>query len=216
MKCILEFKAVFVCYSDGRTQFMLDSTIQAEIGKNKDKPQGLTKKQRAAQYTKERADVEKVNVRKSEMMESKIVNVIRIIRRAITEGIRFDYLLVDSWYPCAELFRFIHSRHFKCNLIDMAKMGVTKYDTAVGRLSAHDIINKLVKSKSVKYARSIGYHYASIKASYAGLDIMLFFYRRGHGSWNALISTDTNIDAKKAFRLYSRRWVIEVAHKKMK
>ena len=45
MKSIFGFKALFLCYSDGRTQFMLDSTIQAEIGKDKDRPQDLTKKQ---------------------------------------------------------------------------------------------------------------------------------------------------------------------------
>ena len=55
-----------------------------------------------------------------------------------------------------------------------------------------------MKFEAVKYARSIGYHYASIKASYAGMDVMLFFYRKGNGSWNALISTDTGIDAKEA------------------
>lgn len=216
MKSILGLKAMFLCYTDGKTQFMLDSTIQAETGKNEDRPQGLTRKQKAAQYTKERAEDEKVNTRKAEMTESKIANAINMIRRAIVEGIRFDYLLVDSWFPCAELLQFIHSRHFKCNLIGMIKMGKTKYDTVIGNLSAPDIIKKLVKFKAVKYARSIGYHYASIKASYAGIDVMLFFYRKGNGSWNALISTDTGIDAKAAFRLYSRRWVIEVAHKEMK
>ena len=216
MKSILGFKAMFLCYTDGKTQFMLDSTIQAETGKNVDRPQGLTKKQKTAQYTKERAEDEKVNTRKTEMAESKITNAIKMIRRAIVEGIRFDYLLVDSWFPCAELLQFIHSRHFKCYLIGMIKMGKTKYATGIGNLSAPDIITKLVKSKSVKYARCIGYHYASIKASYAGMDVMMFFYRKGKGSWNALISTDTGIDAKEAFRLYSRRWVIEVAHKEMK
>jgi len=195
---------------------MLDSTIQAETGKNEDRPQGLTKKQKAAQYTKERTEDEKVNTRKAEMAESKIANAIKMIRRAIVEGIRFDYLLVDSWFPCAELLRFIHGRHFKCNLIGMVKMGKTKYDTVIGDLTAPDIIKKLTKFKAVKYARSIGYHYASISAKYAGMDVKLFFYRKGNGSWNALISTDTGIDAKEAFRLYSRRWVIEVAHKEMK
>lgn len=216
MRSILGFKAMFLCYTDGKTQLMLDSTIQAEAGKNADRPQGLTRRQKAAQYTKDRAEDEKVNIRKAEMTESKIANAIRMIRRAIAEGVRFDYLLVDSWFPCAELLRFVHSRHFRCNLIGMVKMGKTKYDTAIGNLSAPDIIRRLVKSKAVKYARSIGYHYASVKAGYAGMDVTLFFYRKGNGSWNALISTDTGIDAKEAFRLYSRRWVIEVAHKEMK
>lgn len=216
MKCILGFKAMFLCYTDGKTQLMLDSTIQAENGKNEDRPQGLTKKQKSAQYTKKRDDGDKVTTRKDEMFQSKIANAIKMLRRAIIEGVRFDYLLVDSWFTCAELIKFIHSRHFKCYFIGMIKMGKTKYETSLGNLKASDIIGKLVKSKSVKYSRSIGYHYASIKATYAGIDVMLFFYRKGSGSWNALLSTDTSIDAKEAFRLYSRRWVIEVAHKEMK
>ena len=216
MKCILGFKAMFLCYTDGKTQFMLDSTIQAESGKDSDKPQGMTAAQRKAQYSKERDCDEKASVRKSEMFESKIANAIKMLRRSIVEGIRFDYLLVDSWFPCAELLHFIKSRHFKCNLLGMIKMGKTKYKTALGNLAAPELIKKLVKSKSVKFARSIGYHHASIKAVYDGMDIQLFFYRKGKGSWNALITTDMKIDAKEAFRLYARRWVIEVAHKEMK
>jgi len=216
MSRILGFKAMFLCYHDGKTQFMLDSTIQAETGKDADKPQGLTKKQKAAQYSKERAEDEKTNTRKSEMLQTKITNAIKMLRRAIVEGIRFEYLLVDSWFPCAELLQFIHSRHFKCNLIGMIKMGNTKYETAFGSISAPDIIKRPVKSKSVKYSRSIGYHYASVTAKYAGMDVQLFFYRKGKGSWNALITTDMRIDAKEAFQHYARRWVIEVAHKEMK
>jgi len=44
----------------------------------------------------------------------------------------------------------------------------------------------------------------------------LFFYKKGNGSWNALITTDMGIDAKRTFELYARRWCIEVAHKEMK
>ena len=198
MKCILGFKAMFLCYTDGKTQLMVDATIQAETGKDASKPQGLTKKQKAAQYSKERNEEEKINTRKEEMFQSKIANAIKMIRRAIIEGIRFDYLLVDSWFPCAELLQFIHSRHLKCHLIGMIKMGKTKYETALGDLCAPDIIKRLEKAKD------------------AGMDVQLFFYKKGNGSWNALITTDMGIDAKRAFELYARRWCIEVAHKEMK
>lgn len=157
MKRILGFKAMFLCYTDGKTQLMVDATIQAESGKDANKPQGLTKKQKSAQYSKERNEDEKVNTRKAEMHQTKIANAIKKLRRAITEGLRFDYLLVDSWFPCAELLRFIHSRHIKCHI-----------------------------------------------------------YKKGNGSWNALITTDMGIDAKRTFELYARRWCIEVAHKEMK
>ena len=216
MKCILGFKALFPCYTDGKTQLMVDATIQAETGKDADKPQGLTKKQKAAQYSKVRGEDEKINTRKEEMFQSKIANAIKMIRRAVLEGIRFDYLLVDSWFPCAELLRFIHSRHFKCNLIGMIKMSKTKYETALGSLSAPDIIKRLEKAKATKRNRAIGYTCASIKARYADMDVQLFFYKKGSGSWNTLITTDMGIDAKRAFELYARRWCIEVAHKEMK
>lgn len=157
MKRILGFKAMFLCYTDGKTQLMVDATIQAESGKDANKPQGLTKKQKSAQYSKERNEDEKVNTRKAEMHQTKIANAIKKLRRAIMEGLRFNYLLVDSWFPCAELLRFIHSRHIKCHI-----------------------------------------------------------YKKGNGSWNALITTDMGIDAKRTFELYARRWCIEVAHKEMK
>lgn len=104
---------------------MLDSTIQAEAGKNSDNPQGLTKKQKAEQYSKSSNKDERVNVRKAEMFESKIGNAIKMLRRAVVEGICFDYLLVDSWLPCTDLLQFISSRHLKCNLISMIKIGET-------------------------------------------------------------------------------------------
>lgn len=41
-----------------------------------------------------------------------------MLRRAIVEGIRFEYLLVDSWSVCAELLHVVHIRAlFKCNFI---------------------------------------------------------------------------------------------------
>lgn len=43
------------------------------------------------------------NTRKEEMLQFKIANAIKTLRRAIVEGLRFDHLLVDSWFPCAEL-----------------------------------------------------------------------------------------------------------------
>ena len=216
MKCILGFKAMFLCYTDGKTQLMVDATIQAESGKDASKPQGLTKKQKDAQYGEERGEDEKINTRKEEMLHSKIANAIKMLRRAIVEGLRFDYLLVDSWFPCAELLQFIHGRHFKCHVIGMIKMGRTKYETALGKLCAPDIIKRLEKAKATKRNRSIGYTCAAVKARCAGMDVQLFFYRKGKGSWNALLTTDMGIDAERAFELYVRRWCIEVAHKEMK
>ena len=47
---------------------------------------------------------------------------------------------------------FICSRHIKCHLIGMMKMGKTRYKTKFGNLNAFDIIDRLKKGKSVKYS----------------------------------------------------------------
>ena len=140
-----------------------------------------------------------------------------MLKRSIIEGVRFDYLLVNSWFTCSELLKFVVSRHFGCHLIGMIKMGKTRYETVLGNKTAPELIKVLQKSGSVKYSRLIGYYTATISAEISGIKVCLFFYRRGkNGNWNALLTSDLKLDAKEAFRLHSRRWVIEVTHKEMK
>ena len=217
MKPILGFKAMFLCFTDGVSQFLLDFSLHGEEGKRSDKPQGLSKKQAEARYSKKHSDDECIIKRSTEYLSSKIETAISMLKRSIIEGVRFDYLLVDSWFTCTELLKFVVSRHFGCHLIGMIKMGKTKYETNRGTKTAPELIKALQKSKSVKYSRSISYYTATISAKLSGIKINLFFYRKGkNGNWNALLTSDLKLDAKGVFRLYSRRWVIEVAHKEMK
>ena len=217
MKPILGFKAMFLCLTDGVSQFLLDFSLHGEKGKQSDKPQGLSKKQAESRYTKEHSEDERIAKRGKEYLASKIDTAISMLRRSIVEGVRFDYLLVDSWFTCTELLKFVVTRHFGCHLIGMIKMGKTKYETTLGNKTAPELIKALQKSKSVKYSRSIGYYTATISAKLSGINVNLFFYRKGkNGNWNALLTSDLKLDTKEAFRLYSRRWVIEVAHKEMK
>lgn len=217
MKPILGFKAMFLCFTDGVSQSILDFSLHGEEGKCSNKPQGLSKKQAGARYSKERSEAERVAKRSTEYLASKIDTAISMLKRSIIEGVRFDYLLVDSWFTCTELLKFVVSRHFGCHLIGMIKMCKTKYETTLGIKTAPELIKALQKSKSVKYSRSVGYYTAAISAKLSGIKINLFFYRKGkNGNRNALLTSDLKLDAKEAFKLYSRRWVIEVAHKEMK
>ena len=217
MQSIIGMKALFLMLTNGKTQQMLDVSLHCERGKNPDKPQGLSKKHLGERYTKERGEDEKVQSRISALFESKITTAIRMVKMALLEGIRFKYLLVDSWFPCAELVKFIHGRHIDCHLLGMIKMGKTKYETELGELNAREIISKLAKKKEVRYRRGIGYYTATIPADFAGVKVKLFFYRKGkNGPWNALITTDLELMDTTAFYQYSWRWAIEVAHREMK
>ena len=76
---------------------------------------------------------------------SKIAKAVEMVKYAIKRGIRFDYLLIDSWFTCADFVRLVTSRHIKCHLIGMIKLGKTKYHTQWGDLTANQIIKKLQK-----------------------------------------------------------------------
>ena len=217
MRSILGFKAMFLCFTDGVSQFLLDFSLHGEKGKRSDRPQGLSRKQVEDRYRKDRSEDEHIAKRSSEYFASKIGTAISMLKRSITDGVRFDYLLVDCWFTCSELLKFVASRHFGCHLVGMIKMGRTRYETEHGSRTAPELIRVLQKSGSVKYSRAIGYYTAAVSAKLSGIKVCLFFYRKGrNGNWNALLTSDLKLYAKEAFRLYSRRWVIEVTHKEMK
>lgn len=216
-KSILGFKGLFLCHTDGKTQTLLDFSLHGEEGKNPEKKQGLTDRQRKARFSKERDKDSAASTRIKEYRQSKIDRSIEMVREAIRKGIRFDYLLVDSWFTCADLLNFICSRHLKCHLIGMMKMGNTRYLTKFGNLNASGIIDRLKKEKSVKYSRKLNCHYAYIDAEYSNRKIRIFFCKRGRkGTWNAFLSTNTELNFFEAYRIYSMRWAIEVCFSEMK
>ncbi len=49
--------------------------------------------------------------------------MIAMIRRAIRKGVRFRYVLADSWFACKDVIRFIRSRHVRCDYLGMIKVG---------------------------------------------------------------------------------------------
>ena len=103
-------KWLFLLFTDGKTQTFVDFTLKGEMGKKPAKPQGLSQKQFDARYSKERDTDSRAAKRSEEYFQSKMDNLIRMVKRAILEGIRFDYLLVDNWFTCKELVKIARSR----------------------------------------------------------------------------------------------------------
>lgn len=83
-----------------------------EEGKDKQKVQGLTAKQRKARYTEDH-EGQAVKERVDEYLMKKTDKAIDMVKYAIKRGIRFDYLLVDSWFTNTKLVRFISSRTYQ-------------------------------------------------------------------------------------------------------
>ena len=216
---ILGYKGLFLARTDGKTQTILDYSLHGEDGKNPDKPQGMTKEQIRKRYTKERDEKSCGQKRIDEYKVDKHTRLREMVSNAIKRGIRFDYLLVDSWFTCKELVHFIKCRHIKCHLLGMIKMGNTKYDSdAYGALTAKGCIDKMKRvKKGIRYSKKLHCYYGEMLVTFDGVPVKLFFCRRGkHGSWKGLLTTNTDLDFFKAYEIYAMRWCIEVSFAEMK
>ena len=216
---ILGFKGLFLARTDGKTQTVLDFSLHGEEGRNPEKPQGMTREQQEKRYRRERDEKSNGQKRIDEYKADKQTRLREMIRGAIRRGIRFDYLLVDSWFTCKELVHFIMRRHIKCHFLGMIKMGNTRYDTkAYGALTAKGCIDKLKRiRKGIRYSKRLHCYYGEMEVRFDGVPVKLFFCRRGkHGNWNGLLTTDTGLGFFKAYEIYAMRWSIEVCFAEMK
>jgi len=211
-KSILGYKCLTLLLSDGLSQLFLDFSLHGEEGRNPNKKQGLTDKQRSERFSADYTG-QSVEERIREYTMKKTEKAIEMVKYAIKRGIRFDYLLVDSWFTCADFVRLITSRHIKCHLLGMIKLGKTKYHTQWGDLTAKQIIEKLQKKGLTKHNRTLKCTYCTIDVKFAGTTVRLFFSKRGRkGQWNGLLTTDLSLSFLKAYRTYATRWTTEVAY----
>ncbi|MCR4916003.1 MAG: transposase [Prevotella sp.] len=211
-KSILGYKCLTLLLSVGLSQLFLDFSLHGEEGRKPDKKQGLTDKQRSERFSADYTG-QSVEERIKEYSMKKTEKAIEMVKYAIKRGIRFDYLLVDSWFTCADFVRLITSRHIKCHLLGMIKLGKTKYHTQWGDLTANQIIEKLQKKGLTKHNRTLKCTYCTIDVKFAGTTVRLFFSKRGRkGQWNGLLTTDLSLSFLKAYRTYSMRWATEVAY----
>lgn len=214
-KSILGYKCLTMMLFDGVSQLLLDFSLHGEEGKNKTKRQGLTAKQQKARLSKDHIG-EIVSERIDEYWMKKTDRAIEMVKYAIKVGIRFDYLLVDSWFTNTQLVHFITSRHIKCNLLGMIKLGKTNYTTEFGKMNARQIIKHQQEAKACKRSKKLHCTYCTMDVQLDGIPVRLFFCKRGNGKWNGLLTTDMSLDFLEAYRLYARRWTTEVAYKDCK
>ena len=211
-KSILGYKCLTLLLSDGLSQLFLDFSLHGEEGRKTDRKQGLTDKQRSERFSADYTG-QSVEERIKEYTMKKTEKAIGMVKYAIKRGIRFDYLLLDSWFTCADFVRLVTSRHIKCHLLGMIKLGKTKYHTGWGDLTANQIIAKLQKQGLTKHNRTLKCTYCTIDVKFAGTTVRLFFSKRGRkGQWNGLLTTDLSLSFLKAYRTYSMRWATEVAY----
>jgi hypothetical protein len=210
------FKGLFLGYHDGTSFFGLDFSLHGEKGKDENRPFGLTKKQQKARYSKKRGSKSAGKQRANEYFKTKNAMLIAMIKNAILQGIRFDYLLTDSWFTNFELVEFIATGCSKCHFIGMLKRGNTQYLYNDKLLNFSKILECLKRSK-MKYHKKLNCYSYETVVDFKGIRVKLFFCRMGkRGSWHGLLTTNTKLTFEKAFEIYATRWTIEVFFKEGK
>lgn len=95
--------------TDSVSQIILDFALIGEKGKSG--KYGMTDKELKSQHEYDRDSViEAYEERVNEYGLSKIDLAKKMIRRAIKRGVKFSYVLADSWFTCKELIRFMQGR----------------------------------------------------------------------------------------------------------
>ena len=211
------FKGLFLGYHDGKSFFGLDFSLHGEKGKQAEKPYGLTKKQSKKRFQNKSRDKKSPSQnRVDNYFQAKTEVLIGMIRTAISGGIRFDYLLTDSWFTSFELIKFIVTRGIKCHFLGMVKRGNRKYIFKGKELTFSGILSLLKRTK-MSYSKKLCCWYYEAEVDINCLNIKLLFCKMSkRGDWNGLLTTNTELTFEKAFEIYATRWTIEVFFKECK
>ncbi len=145
---ILGYKGLFLGLWDSKSFIALDFSLHKEKGQNSKKPFGLKRQELKLQYHKNRPDKSAGRRREGELLTSKIANAISLLRRAIANRVSFEYVLMDSWFVCEKIIRFVIGTG--SHVVGMVKMGKTTYQFHGRKRSAKEIASSLKRDGKVR------------------------------------------------------------------
>jgi hypothetical protein len=212
---VLGFKLLVLGYFDGASFIPVDFSFHREKGRNKQKPYGMAKKLLKKQYKKQRDKKSAAAQRVTELASSKLKCGIKMIKRAISKGLKVDYVLCDSWFTSLELIEAIRGiKKQAVHLIGMYKTAKTKFEYGGQQLTTKQIREQ--NRKNIKRCRKLGLQYIQTTVWVNGLQVKMFFSRKGNGKWRVFLCSDRSLSFIKMMKLYQIRWSIEVFFKETK
>lgn len=212
---VLGFKYLVVGFWDGTSFIPVDFTVHRERGKDKKRPFGLRLKDFRRQFAKTRPEWSPGKTRIAELDTDKISAAIKMLKRAGKHGIVADYLLVDSWFVCDDLIKFVAASTKIGHLVGQCKNDKRKY-LYQGLEYSGAALKKLLGARWMR-CRTLKMQYIQVDVAYKGTALRLFFTRRhGNTSERLLLTTDRSLSFTKAFEIYAIRWTIEVYFKESK
>ena len=214
-RSILGFKILVMGYWDGTSFIPLDFSLHREEGKNKEKPFGMTKREMKKQYRKKRPVTSCGQERVKELDIKKTESAIKMFWRAVKQGLKIDYVLMDSWFTCETFIKAVKKvENQTIHLIGMFKIVKQKFEYAGKMLTYNQIRSIQGKPTRCRKAR-LYYHQTRVLLN--GTEMQMFFSRQGkNGKWKVIITTNLEISFVKLIEIYQIRWSIEVFFKERK
>jgi len=139
-----------------------------------------------------------------------------MIRRAVKNGFKADYVLVDKWFMSEDFIKDIRKvKEGMLYVVGLCRMDKRKYSYKDNEYSAKQLLQ--LKKRTHKRSRKINSQYIEIEVIYKGIKLKLFFSRYSRrGNWQLLVTTDLSLSYNKAVEIYNIRWSIEVYFKESK
>lgn len=213
---IYGFKALSLGFWDGKSFIPLEFSLHRENKNNKRFPYGLKKCDYKNQFKKRRSHKSHLFKRKKALDQNKSSGAIEMVKRAIKNGFRADYLLCDSWFFSYELVSCLKRFKKHCiDLIAMAKMNHTKYTFQDEKLSPKQLKQRF--ASQAKRSRSLKARYIKVDAYLRNIPVRLFIVRyAGQKHWQLMVTTNTRLNFNEMMKIYAIRWSIEVFFKEAK
>ena len=222
------YQVIFGGISNGQTCIPIDFTIKiSNPKKSKKKNKKNRKMWKQGKYGKGKYPRNShTSKRIAEAKETKFGLCVTMLKRALKNGFKFDFVVWDSWYNCSHSFKFVFEKLVRrgIHLVAMIKLDTTKYQYEGERLNAKELFSKVLKWEKIT---DNGIKMKSIvvdiedksfkKGKVLTGKVKLCFYKfPGHKDYKAIICTNKDLSSEEILELYAYRWQIEVMIKDLK
>jgi hypothetical protein len=152
--------------------------------------------------------------RREEALSKKTDTLIAMVQRAWNTGIDASFVLFDSWFAHDDVIHKV----FDCGygVICRLKCGRVKYEYQGDKYTLKQLWQTFVKKRTT-YLPNLQVKAAciNVKLPKTG-DVRLLFVSDGRKEWQALLSTDLELEPSEILKYYARRWAVEVFFKDAK
>ena len=152
--------------------------------------------------------------RRKETLNKKTDVLVQMIDRAWRSGIDARFVLFDSWFAHDAIISQIYDIGY--GVICRLKRNNVKYGYQGNNYTLKQLWQKFAKKKTVWIKdRTVKGVCLDVTLKKTGL-VRILFVSDGHKQWQALLCTDTELEASQILEYYARRWSIEVYFKDAK